>query len=172
MKSAQAADRGISVVLAILAILATMFLSPGVAGAASADTGYRVVGFGITPDACYYSRAQSVVPASNGSNVDIKAFMRKKDLNNGCSLSWANKSFDTQEGSVRAILYRTSDYNICTSTSETTVPSGYPLGFGVGKTYNKSGICASTTYFTVEAQGYYFVGGNRYTNTYQPSFTI
>jgi len=167
MKSTQTADRAICV---ILAIIASIVLVPGAAGAA--DTGWRVVGFGTTPDACYYGRAQAIVPAANGSNVDIKSTLRKKDLNNGCSINYANKSFDTQEGSVRAILYRTSDYNICTSTSEVTVPSGYSTGFGVGKTYNKSGICASSPYFTVESQGYYFVGGNRYTITYQPNFTI
>ena len=60
--------------------------------------------------------------------------------------------FYSGEAEVQAVLYRASDMAVCTSTGRVATPST-SSSWGVGKTWNKSGICASTTSFVVGAVG-------------------
>jgi hypothetical protein len=163
-------DRAIYLLAALL--MATI-AGPSTVYAGSFDTGYQYLGGGITPNACYFGRAQSVVPAADGMQVDIKAWLRKKVRVNGCSLSFADTTFFNQEGSVTAILWRASDFTLCTTTGEVRIPGNGYIYFGIGKTWNKSGACgATTTLFILDASGYYYSPGTRYTVSTNPNFSI
>ena len=84
----------------------------------------------------------------------------------GCSTYYATKSFYSGEASVRAVLYRASDLAICSNTGWSATPNGY-WSWGIGKTWNKSGGCASTTAFITAADGSWSPGNSW--NVYAPA---
>jgi hypothetical protein len=134
----------------LLAHLVALGVGAGVAYAVTYDTGVRSIG-NLT-SYCYFGRAQAQVPAANGMQVDLKAYVYKKSRSSVCSVSYPSVSFYAGEAEVQAVLYRASDMAVCTSTGRVATPST-SSSWGVGKTWNKSGICATTTSFVVGAVG-------------------
>jgi hypothetical protein len=126
-----------------------------------------LIGQGISSDACYYGRTYSLIPAANGSQVDFKGYTYKYDRNLGCSTGYAPKAFYNGENSVRAVLYRASDLTICSNTSWTATVTGERYR-GIGKTWNKSGVCSSTSSYITAADGSWGFGGNTW-NVYAPT---
>jgi len=123
----------------------------GVAYAVTYDTGLHAVGNLVSY--CYYAQGKAVVPAANGMQVDIKAYVYKKvRLSTGCSSTYAGSLFYTGESEVQAVLYRSGDMVVCASTGRVRTPST-TASWGVGKTWNKSGVCASARSFVVGAAG-------------------
>ena len=134
----------------VIAHVVALAIGAGVAYAVTSDTGVRSVG-NLT-NYCYFGRSIANVPASNGMQVDLKAYVYKKTRATSCSVSYPAANFYSGEAEVQAVLYRASDMAVCTSTGRVATPSGVG-SWGVGKTWNKSGICASATQFVVGAAG-------------------
>jgi hypothetical protein len=144
------AHRRRGVIAVVLAHVVALGIGIGVAYATSVDTGVRSVG-NLT-SYCYFGRSMAVTPASNGMQVDLKAYIYKKSRASVCSVSYPAANFYSGEANVQAVLYRASDMAVCTSTGRVTTPSAVS-SWGVGKTWNKSGICAGATQFVVGAAG-------------------
>ncbi len=135
------------------------------------DSGKSNIGQSVGADACYYARAYALVPGGS-YQVDFKAYTYKYDRSSGCSLSFPTKAFGSGENSVRATLYRGSDFTICSSTSLSSTPSGGYSGYGIGRQYNKSGACASTSSFLVQADGYWGYDPNNWYYIVGPGFSF
>lgn len=140
-----------------------------IAASCSTDSGRVVIGQGISADACYYGRADNIIPAANGSAIDVKGFVYKYDRNYGCSTGYAAKVFYYAEASVRAVLYRASDLAICSSTGWTATRNG-EVARGIGQTWNKTGACSSTSSFITAADGSWQPGNSW--NVYAPTASL
>jgi len=134
----------------VVAYIVALAAGVGVAYAVTYDTGLHAVGNLVSY--CYYAQGKAVVPAANGMQVDIKAFVYKKVRPGACSSTYAGSLFYAGESEVQAVLYRSSDMVVCASTGRVQTPST-SSSWGVGKTWNKSGVCASTKSFVVGASG-------------------
>jgi hypothetical protein len=84
--------------------------------------------------------------------VDMKAYVYKTQRTTGCSSAYPGKAFYSGEAEVQAVLYRASDMVVCASTGRVRTPST-TSSWGVGKTWNKSGVCATAKSFVVGAAG-------------------
>jgi hypothetical protein len=142
----------------VVAYLVALGLGVGVAYAATNDTGVRQVGNLVSY--CYWAQAKAVVPAANGAQVDIKAYVYKKQRTTVCNVAYPGVNFYAGEAEVQAILYRASDMAVCASTGRVRTPST-ASSWGVGKTWNKSGTCATTSKFIVGASGDWQIVLNR-----------
>jgi hypothetical protein len=134
----------------LVAYVAALATGVGVAFAVTYDTGLHAVGNLVSY--CYYARAEAVRPAANGMQVDMKAFIYKKQRTTGCSSALPGNAFYNGESEVQAVLYRASDMVVCASTGRVRTPSTTG-SWGVGKTWNKSGVCTYTSAFVVGASG-------------------
>ncbi|MEI8238871.1 MAG: hypothetical protein WCI22_05580 [Actinomycetota bacterium] len=142
--------RSRKLMVAVVAYVAALATGVGVAFAVTYDTSLHAVGNLVSY--CYYARAEAVRPASNGMQVDIKAFVYKKQRTTACSSTFPGSNFYNGESEVQAVLYRASDMVVCATTGRVRTPST-TSAWGVGKTWNKSGVCATTTSFVVGAAG-------------------
>lgn len=133
--------------------------------ACEVDTGLYFINQNVPDSSCYYGRSQAFAPGPGGHDVDYKAFIYKKQRTVDCAPTHSGKSFFTNESSVRASLYRSSDFGLCAQTGFATTPSG-ETSWGIGQAWSKSGACANTQVFVTRAGGYWNLpAGLTYTGT-------
>lgn len=146
--------------------LALLLSAVGVAHADTVSSPVALVGQQITAQKCFYVKSTRVKPAPGGQNIQYKStiYKRQRNATTGCSINHAAVNFLTGESDFAAILYRTSDFWICSETGFFIPPNNVP-SWTVSRAYNRTGTCANTTHFTVASNGNAFAG-----NAYEAAY--
>lgn len=137
-----------SVVVVFTLCVSLLITGIGLGQAATYWSGYSEV-FRSPANWCSYVRENYRDPAGNPSNdFDYNGWHYMRDYQNGCSPYNTPKTFGSGNAMYALYLTRASDGVVCSSIGLNVIPSNN-TAWGVGRGYNRSGTCSSTTQFTL-----------------------
>lgn len=154
-------------------ILTSLVVGVGTAYAAHYYGGYSLHEASSASDHCLYHRPSMRVPSNAaGWQMDYNAWTYRKNYRSdiGCTVNNAGKSFPSNTYGIASHLARTDNLNAMCDFVSIGVPAGYSNGFGVGRAYNKQGVCNGTNNFTVWSKSTNFWTGTTSTSFMTGSF--